>query len=120
RSAEQASQTSVALASLAEHVTQLGHNVEGGVNRTLEQVMQRAAAQPAAAAPAAPAASVTPAFVDAGQSRQTLVLAAVTLVILGWSILFWIKTGSPRLALGTLIGANVVACCMLMARRDRS
>ncbi len=47
-------------------------------------------------------------------------LGAVTLVVLAWSILFWIKTGSPRLALGTLIGANLIACCMLLSRRKRS
>ena len=30
-----------------------------------------------------------------------------------------IKADSPRLAIGTLVGANAVACCMLLARRDQ-
>jgi len=114
RSAEQASQTTVALASLTEHVTQLGHHVEGGVTKTLDKAFERASAHPSLALPAEPT------FVDPSGSRQTVVLAAVVLIILGWSILFWIKAGSPRLALGTLIGANAVACCMLLSRRDRS
>ncbi|MFN3243060.1 MAG: hypothetical protein ACE37K_16290 [Planctomycetota bacterium] len=114
RSAEQASQTTVALASLTEHVTQLGQHVEGGVSKTLDKAFERAAAQPATALPAAPS------FVDSRSNRQTVVLGAVAMVILGWSILFWIKTGSPRLALGTLVGANAVACCMLLARRCSS
>jgi hypothetical protein len=46
----------------------------------------------------------------AGQSMsQVARLGAMP--VLGWSILFWIKTGWPRLALGTLIGVNVIACC---------
>jgi len=32
-------------------------------------------------------------------------------------VLFWFKTGSPRLALGTLVGANLVGCCLLAGRR---
>ena len=47
------------------------------------------------------------------------VLAAVALVVLGWAVMFWIKADSPRLAIGTLVGANAVACCMLLARRDQ-
>ncbi|HIE68880.1 MAG TPA: hypothetical protein EYP98_01265 [Planctomycetes bacterium] len=61
-----------------------------------------------------------PKFVEEGGTSQTVVLGAVTLVVLASSILFWIKTGSPRLALGTLIGANLIACCMLLSRRKRS
>lgn len=104
-SAEQAGETNEALRALGSQVGQLGERVEAGVAQALgasrsavyaPQVVERAPSSPANA-----------------------VLAAVALVVLGWAILFWIKADSPRLAIGTLVGANAVACCMLLARRDQ-
>ena len=112
RSAEQAAQTSTAVASLGEHMTQFGRNIEGGVTKTINTLAQQPAMQQAVA-------PATPRVVERSTS-QAAVLGAVALAVIGWSILFWIKTGSPQLALGTLVGANAIACCLLLARRDRS
>ena len=71
----------------------------------------RGAARPAVYAP--------PGVERAPSSPANAVRTAVALVVLGWAILFWIKADSPRLAIGTLVGANAVACCMLLARRDQ-
>ena len=114
RSAEQASQTSTAVASLSEHMTQFGRTIEGGVNKSIASMMRQPATPPGPAPLAA-----APQFVERA-SNQAVVLGAVAIAVLGWSILFWIKTGSPRLALGTLIGANAIACCLLLTRRNRS
>jgi hypothetical protein len=114
RSAEQAAQTSTAVASLSEHMTQFGRNIEGGVQQTIH-AMGNNAGQAASASLSA----TQPHFVERSTS-QAAVLGAVALAVIGWSILFWIKTGSPRLAIGTLIGANAIACCLLLTRRDRS
>ena len=64
-----------------------------------------------------PGNGTAPEFVDDRGRSPAVVLGAISLIVLGWSILFWIKTGSPKLALGTLIGANAVACCILLSRR---
>ena len=104
-SAEQASETNEALRALGRQVGQLGERVEAGVAQAL------GASRPAVYAP--------PVVERAPSSPANAVLAAVALVVLGWAILFWIKADSPRLAIGTLVGANAVACCMLLARRDQ-
>ncbi|MFT4514349.1 MAG: hypothetical protein ACI89X_000026 [Planctomycetota bacterium] len=114
RSAEQATQTSTAVASLSEHMSQFGRNIEGGVAKSIETIRQSQVGQPV------PTNASEPNFVRGQSKSQTVVLGTISLVVLGWSILFWIKTGSPRLALGTLIGANAIACCLLLSRRDRS
>lgn len=104
-SAEQAGETNEALRALGSQVGQLGERVEAGVAQAL------GASRPAVYAP--------PVVERAPSSPANAVLAAVALVVLGWAILFWIKADSPRLAIGTLVGANAVACCMLLARRDQ-
>ena len=114
RSAEQAAQTSTAVASLSEHMTQFGRNIEGGVAKSLGTMQQSRQMS------LGPGNGKTPEFVDDQGRSPAVVLGAISLIVLGWSILFWIKTGSPKLALGTLIGANAIACCLLLARRDRS
>lgn len=114
RSAEQAAQTSTAVASLSEHMTQFGRNIEGGVAKSIG-VMQQSRQMSLG-----PGNGTAPEFVDDRGRSPAVVLGAISLIVLGWSILFWIKTGSPKLALGTLIGANAIACCLLLARRDRS
>lgn len=115
RSAEQATQTTSALASLAARMGEFGERVESGVASTVRSMHAPHAAEsgPVMAMAAAPTE-----FVEDGSRRQRLVIGAVALLIVCWSILFWFKTGSPRLALGTLVGANAVACCLLLARRD--
>jgi len=115
RSAEQATQTTSALASLAARMGEFGERVESGVASTVRSMHAPHAAEsgPVMAMAAAPTE-----FVEDGSRRQRLVIGAVAILIVCWSILFWFKTGSPRLALGTLVGANAVACCLLLARRD--
>ena len=107
RSAEHAAATSTALTSIGERVNALTDQVERVATHK---------PQPAPQPIAAPTEKPTR---DASQSLQTAVITAVVLIVLGWSVLFWIKADSPRLALGTLIGANAVACCMLLSQRNR-
>ncbi|MGK0153708.1 MAG: hypothetical protein ACI9SE_000656 [Neolewinella sp.] len=114
RSAEQAAQTSTAVASLSEHMSQFGRNIEGGVAKSIDTIQRNQVTGQASIN------ASEPSFVGGQAKNQAVVLGAISLVVLGWSILFWIKTGSPRLALGTLIGANAIACCLLLSRRGRS
>ena len=104
-SAEQAGESNEALRALGSQVGQLGERVEAGIAQAL------GASRPAVYAP--------PVVERAPSSPANAVLAAVALIVLGWAILFWIKADSPRLAIGTLVGANAVACCMLLTRRDQ-
>lgn len=107
-SAEHAEATSTALTSIGERVAALTDQVERVAARKPQPAPRRAVAPPAAPQR------------DATQGLQTAVITAVVLIVLGWSLLFWIKADSPRLALGTLIGANAIACCMLLSQRGRS
>ncbi|MEZ6036837.1 MAG: hypothetical protein R3F29_05120 [Planctomycetota bacterium] len=117
RSAEQATQASTALASLAERVGQFGQQVEASVQQSVKALAEQQQRNEAHAS--VPVATVDrPRFLVQRPGRQALVLGAVAILVLCWSILFWFKTGSPRLAFGTLIGANLVGCCLLVARRD--
>jgi hypothetical protein len=53
----------------------------------------------------------------AGQSMSRLArLSAIAIAVLDWSILLWIKTGSPRLVLDTLIDATAINGCLLSHR----
>ena len=104
-SAEHAGATNEALRALGSQVGLLEDRVEAVVAKALT------GSRPAASAPQ---------VVERAPSNPTnAVLAAVALVVLGWAVMFWIKADSPRLAIGTLVGANAVACCMLLARRDQ-
>ncbi|MGK0518395.1 MAG: hypothetical protein ACJAUC_001087 [Planctomycetota bacterium] len=114
RSAEQAAQTSTAVASLSEHMSQFGRNIEGGVAKSIDTIQRNQVTEQASIN------ASEPSFVGEQAKNQAVVLGAISLVVLGWSVLFWIKTGSPRLALGTLIGANAIACCLLLSRRGRN
>jgi hypothetical protein len=49
--------------------------------------------------------------------RTGLLLSAVALLLLCWGAVLWFKTGNAELALGTVIGANLVGCCLLAGRR---
>lgn len=115
KSAQQAEQANSAVASLSEHMAQLGNQLEGGMSKVAGSL----ASQPLAN-PNTTGTTTSPDFVADRSASQAIVLGAVCLIVLGWSIIFWIKTGSPKLALGTLIGANVIACCLLLSRGTRS
>jgi hypothetical protein len=69
----------------------------------------------AAAAPNPPVALA--AAVAAPTDRSAMVMVAVAALVSCWVVVFWFTTGSKQLALGTLIGANALACCLLMGRR---
>ena len=115
RSADQATQTSNAVASLSEHLSQFGQTFKEGVDQSREVQQVQDLENP-------PVPVSTPASEDVVEdrsARQAVVMVAVALIVIGWSILFWITTGSPRLALGTLIGASFLACCLLLSRRSR-
>lgn len=113
KSAHQAEQANTAVASLGEHMAQLGSQIEGGMSKVVGSMGAQPMATPATAGADAPD------FVEENATSQAVVLGAVSLIVLGWSIVFWIKTGSPKLALGTLVGANVIACCLLLSRGTR-
>lgn len=113
--ARQAADASSTLSALNERLSRFGDQVERGVAQTVQTVLDRsAAARPAAAhAP-------QPAFVGSGNRHGSFVLAALAMLSIAWAIVFWLKTGSPRLALAALIAANAVGCCLLIARPERS
>ncbi|HEB52131.1 MAG TPA: hypothetical protein ENI87_02630 [bacterium] len=102
----------------SEQIANIGTQIEASVSGGMQAVADAASA--AAAMPATPAAVPVPTVIETSRaSRNGLVFAAVALLVFGWSVLFYLKTGSLRLALGTLVGANLVACCMLLAPRNR-
>jgi hypothetical protein len=111
QSTQLAMSTSTALSSLGAHVDQLGARVEQGVGRVVQSLLE----QPAVGARQQPVAE----FVVTRASRMPFLLLAFATLVIAWSILFWIKTGSPRLALGTLIGGNLIGCCLLGYGRAR-
>jgi hypothetical protein len=63
---------------------------------------------------AAPAAEPRP---KAPARRSAAALLGLAALLVAWSVLLWIKTGDARLALGTLVGGNALACCWLLAAR---
>lgn len=107
-SAKQATDTSSALTALTDRLSRFGDQVERGMAQTVQSVLDRTVA-------ARPTPAPQPAFVSAHSQRSTLVLSALAVVAVAWAIVFWLKTGSPRLALAALIAANAVGCCLLMA-----
>lgn len=68
--------------------------------------------------PAGGTPSAAPAFVVAQPGRSPLPLLAIAFLLLCWAVVFWFKTGSPRLALGVMVVANLVGCGLLVARRS--
>lgn len=111
RSAKLAAATSTALVSLGAQVQGLGASVEQSVERVAASVL----AQPATAEGERRA----PGYLIAQSSRMPVVLLALAALVIAWSILFWVKTGSSRLAIGTLVGANLIGCCLLACGRSR-
>ncbi|HEX5054608.1 MAG TPA: hypothetical protein VFZ65_22720 [Planctomycetota bacterium] len=106
--AEQAAITNSTLLSIGEKWLSAGERLELRVAQSM---------RPSAGATAAGAESGrATAFVQARSDRTPVIALAVVLLALCWSVLFWFKTGSPRMALGTLVGANVLGCVVLATR----
>lgn len=108
KAVQQSEATAHVLTGLAERIDGLGQRLEASTGATVAALQT---------APAMSARPTAPQFVMARSNAVPLVLLAVAGLVTAWSVLFWFKTGSPRLALGTLIGANLVGCCLLAGRR---
>ena len=105
--------TTVALTSLSDRIDGLGQQVEAGVQQAVAARSTRAVPTHAAANP------VSTPLVLAPAERRPIAMLALAALVLGWSMLLWFKAGSPHLAQGTLIAANLVGCCLLLSRRAR-
>jgi len=109
-SAADAAATNSAISSLAQQLGDFGKRVEVGVALAVRTALDRE--------PRNETASASPvSFVVARTERSTIVLFGIGFLLLCWTAIFWFKTGSPRLALGTLVGANLIGCCLLAGRR---
>jgi hypothetical protein len=106
--------TDTALASLTTRIGDFGNKVEHGVALAVHAALGNKSAA------AAPAMMPPNAYVVPRQDRTSLALFAIGFLVLCWTVVFWFKTGNPRLALGSLIGANVIGCCLLVGRRNNS
>lgn len=115
RTQQQAAAQQATLQTLGDKLSDFGQRVENGVTHGVAAVLERAHA-PAAQ----PAAVEIPRYVVHRGDRSSAALIAVMMLVLCWSLLFWFKTESLRLAISTLIGANVIGCCLLVARRHSS
>lgn len=102
RSQHELAQTNVAIGSLVQCVGDLG--------KRLNHQLSPTAARGGAVAIASPRLATT-------ARNSTWVLVAACLLIMSWSAMLWWKTGNVRLSIGTLLGANAVACCLLAGRR---
>ncbi len=94
-------QTNVAIGALVERVATVGSRIEHRI----------------AGAPRSDGGAGAVVAGPGARSGASLALLAVSLLIACWSLVLWWKTGSARLAIGTMLGANAVACCVLLGRR---
>lgn len=62
-------------------------------------------------------AAITTEYVVVEGNRSAQVMLLVAFLLLCWSAVFWFKTGAPRLAIGTLVAANLAGCTVLLGRR---
>lgn len=108
KAVQQSEAAAHALTGLAERIDGLGRRLESSTGATVAALQ---------AAPATNARPTAPYFVMPRSSAMPWIMLAVAGLVTAWSVLFWFKTGSPRLALGTLVGANLVGCCLLAGRR---
>lgn len=108
KAVQQSEAAAHALTGLADRIDGLGRRLEASTGATV------AAWQTASTTNVRPTA---PHFVLPRSNAMPWVMLAVAGLVTAWSVLFWFKTGSPRLALGTLVGANLVGCCLLAGRR---
>lgn len=113
---EQAKATDSALASLTTRLGEFGEKVEHGVALAVHAALgpRSQTAQPV------PALVTAPSFVVAKTERSTIALFAIGFLLLCWTGIFWFKTGNTRIAVSTLVGANVVGCCLLLGRSRSS
>ena len=113
---EQAKATDSALASLTTRLGEFGEKVEHGVALAVHAALgpRTQVAQPV------PALITAPSFVVAKTERSTIALFAIGFLLLCWTGIFWFKTGNTRIAVSTLVGANVVGCCLLLGRNRTS
>ena len=108
--------SSATLTQLGDKVQVLGTQIEQSVDKAVQAMH----AAPPAAAPVVKAEPVVSPVLVARTDRTPWVLLALAALVATWSIVFWVKTGSARLALGTLVGANLVGCCLLASWRSRA
>lgn len=95
---------------LVAAVGEFGARVEHGVAIAVHAALSSHTQKPASTPVAVP-------FVHAPANRSHFVLLTVTVLLTCWAAIFWLKTGSANLALGTFLGANAIACCMLVGQR---
>lgn len=110
KSAASSAAAATALTGLVEKLDGIGQRIERSAVAA-ESMAQHAQAPKTNAEPAR--------FLVTRSNPVPLTLLAVAAMVTAWSVLFWFKTGSPRLALGTLIGANLVGCVLLTPGRFR-
>ncbi|MFO1076533.1 MAG: hypothetical protein U1E73_02270 [Planctomycetota bacterium] len=97
---------------LVAAVGEFGQRVEHGVAIAVHAAMSsQQTLKPANGAP------VATHFVQPPVTRNHAILLLVCVLLSCWAAIFWLKTGSINLALGTFVGANAVACCMLAGQR---
>lgn len=108
--------SSATLTQLGDRVQVLGTQIEQSVDKAVQAMH----AVPPAAAPVVKAEPVVSPVLVTRTDRTPWVLLALAALVAAWSIVFWVKTGSARLALGTLVGANLVGCCLLASWRSRA
>ncbi|HEU4418572.1 MAG TPA: hypothetical protein VFT55_06510 [Planctomycetota bacterium] len=111
-----ASRQSAALSStvlsLTEQLSRIAPQDERDATRPVADARRGSAAARSHIAP--------PQFVPARDDRQPMALLAIAVLVLCWCLLLWLKTSSPSVALGTIVGAIAVACCLSGARRART
>jgi len=112
RSQQVTQQRDTALAALGDRIGSFGTQVEHGVALAVH------AAMGAQGRAGAERAATVPAFLIPRPSRGAVALFAIGFLLLCWAAVLWFKTGSVQLAMGTLVGANVVGCCLLAGRRS--
>lgn len=97
---------------LVAAVGEFGERVEHGVAVGVHAAMMSrdGAQQPSPAAPVP--------FERPASNGREIVMLSVAFLVLCWSGILWFKTGNATLAISTLVGANVIACCLLARRRD--
>ena len=113
RSAQAAATTHGAIANVAERVEAMGTRLEHGLGDAVRSAL-------AAELPRRAEAPSPTSIVLARGDRTPFVLLTLAAMVIAWSLVLWWKTGAVRLALGALLGANLLGCCMLAARRSRS
>lgn len=102
-------------ATLREGVEQLRSTIEAGTRAVVDAV---AASTAAKVSPLTTSANGSPSATDSRSHGLDLGAAIATAAIAtGWGIAIWSFAGDTKLALGAIVCANLVGCCVLMLRR---